>query len=243
VPIQKWLFCPISAPALPAQWNALEVIFHRGGMRSLFLWGYAQILILEMYGMTENAATLTSNPPDLQKPGSVGRALGGMEIRVVDNTGRRLPTGQVGEILAKGPGLMKGYYKRPDLTAKVLRGGWYHTGDLGRMDEDGFLYIVDRKDDMINAGAFKIYPREVEDVLYGHPSVADCAVVGQTDERLGQVPVAYIVPKEREGGDGEELRHFCRNRMANYKAPRRYHFVTKLPRTAQGKIMRRRLAG
>ena len=195
--------------------------------------------ILEMYGMTENAATLTSNPLEKQKRGSVGVPLPGMAVRVVDKHDRDLPSGEVGEVVARGPGIMKGYHRKPDLTAKALRGGWYHTGDLGKMDEEGFLYIVDRKDDMINAGAFKIYPREVEEVLYSHPVVQDCAVVGVPDDRLGQVPIAFVVTKEGKKINGESLRDFCRERIANYKVPRRFHFTDELPRTAQGKIMKR----
>jgi len=195
--------------------------------------------ILEMYGMTENAATLTSNPMETQKEGSVGVALPDMAVRVVDKTDQDLAPGQVGEVLARGPGIMKGYYNKPELTEKALRGGWYHTGDLGRMDPDGFLYIVDRKDDMINAGAFKIYPREVEEVLYAHPDVRDCAVKGVPDERLGQTPVAFVVTREGEASTQEALGAFCRDRIANYKVPRRFHFVNELPRTAQGKVMKR----
>jgi long-chain acyl-CoA synthetase len=200
-----------------------------------------RVPILEMYGMTENAATLTSNPLETQKEGSVGLSLPGMEVRVEDEEGRDLPVGEVGEILARGPGIMKGYYNKPDLTAKALRAGWYHTGDLGRMDEDGFLYIVDRKDDMINAGAFKIYPREIEEVLYTHPAVQDCAVKGVPDERLGQVPVAFVVVKEGQAVIREELEALCRDRIANYKVPRRFHFTSELPRAAQGKVMKRLL--
>ena len=197
--------------------------------------------ILEMYGMTENAATLTSNPLDKQKEGSVGLPLPGMLIRVADEEDRDLPAGEVGEVLAQGPGIMRGYYNKPELTDKALRGGWYHTGDLGRLDEDGFLYIVDRKDDMINAGAFKIYPRDVEEVFYTHPGIMDCAIIGVPDERLGQAPVAFVALNPGAGLTAEDLKEFCRDRIANYKVPRRFHFVDELPRTAQGKVMKRLL--
>ncbi len=197
--------------------------------------------ILEMYGMTENAATLTSNPMELQKKGSVGIPLPGMSLRMVDEADQDLPSGEVGEILARGPGIMRGYYNKPKFTEKALRGGWYHTGDLGRVDEDGFLYIVDRKDDMINTGAFKIYPREVEEVLYTHPAVQDCVVVGVPEERLGQVPIAFVVPVQDARITADDLKAFCRDRIANYKVPRRFHFVAELPRTAQGKVIRRLL--
>lgn len=146
---------------------------------------------------------------------------------------------QTGDILSIG--LMRGYYNRKDLTDKALRGGWYHTGDLGRLDRDGFLYIVDRKDDMINAGAFKIYPREVEEVLYTHPDVQDCAVVGVPDDRLGQIPVAYVVTEKRNASILPELKTFCTRKIANYKVPRHFHHVKELPRTPQGKVMERML--
>jgi len=200
-----------------------------------------EVPILEMYGMTENAATLTSNPMEKQKEGSVGVPLPGMSVRVVNEADQDLPIGEEGEILARGSGIMKGYHNKPEMTRMALRHGWYHTGDLGRMDVDGFLYIVDRKDDMINAGAFKIYPRDVEEVLYTHPNVQDCAVVGVSDERLGQVPIAFVVPIQNTDLTAEELKDFCRDHIANYKVPRRFHFVEELPRTPQGKVMKRLL--
>jgi long-chain acyl-CoA synthetase len=195
--------------------------------------------ILEMYGMTENAATLTSNPMEKQKEGSVGVALPGMSVSVIDKEGNPAPPGEVGEVVAKGPGIMKGYFNNPEMTEKAIRNGWYHTGDLGKMDEDGFLYIFDRKDDMINAGAFKIYPRDVEETLYTHPAVQDCAVIRVTDERLGQIPVAFVVLKEGTTVTAEDMIRYCKERMANYKVPRRFHFRKELPRTAQGKVMKR----
>ena len=234
----------LGSPALAAcDFSKLRLITSGGASLPVELYQKLKerfgVPILEMYGMTENAATLTSNPLEKQKRGSVGVPLPGMAVRVVDKHDKDLPSGEVGEVVARGPGIMKGYHRKPDLTAKALRGGWYHTGDLGKMDEEGFLYIVDRKDDMINAGAFKIYPREVEEVLYSHPVVQDCAVVGVPDDRLGQVPIAFVVTKEGKKINGESLRDFCRERIANYKVPRRFHFTDELPRTAQGKIMKR----
>lgn len=197
--------------------------------------------ILEMYGMTENAATLTSNPLYRQKMGSVGVVLDGMAVKVTGEKGEELPPGSIGEILAKGKGLMKGYLNNHDLTQKAFEGSWYHTGDLGKMDEDGFLYIVDRKDDMINSGAFKIYPREVEEAILKHPEVTDCAVIKQEDDRMGQIPVAFVVLKSDAGLTEESLRGFSRKSMANYKVPRQFRFIDELPRNAQGKILKREL--
>lgn len=197
--------------------------------------------ILEMYGMTENAATLTSNPLYRQKMGSVGIALDSMAVKITGEGGDELPPGCIGEILAKGKGVMKGYLNRPGLTQKALEGSWYHTGDLGKVDEDGFLYIVDRKDDMINAGAFKIYPREVEEAILKHPEVTDCTVIKQDDERMGQIPVAFVVLKSGAGLTEESLKKFSRKSIANYKVPRQFSFMDELPRNAQGKILKREL--
>ncbi|MBT4089004.1 MAG: AMP-binding protein [Deltaproteobacteria bacterium] len=197
--------------------------------------------ILEMYGMTENAATLTSNPLYRQKMGSVGVVLDGMAVKVTGEGGEELLPGSIGEILAKGKGVMKGYLNKPGLTQKTLGDSWYHTGDLGKIDEDGFLYIVDRKDDMINAGAFKIYPREVEEAILKHPEVADCAVIKQEDERMGQIPAAFVVLKIGAGLTEESLKEFSRKSIANYKVPRRFNFIDELPRNAQGKILKREL--
>ncbi|MBT7892240.1 MAG: AMP-binding protein, partial [Deltaproteobacteria bacterium] len=141
----------------------------------------------------------------------------------------------------KGKGVMKGYLNKPGLTQKTLGDSWYHTGDLGKIDEDGFLYIVDRKDDMINAGAFKIYPREVEEAILKHPEVADCAVIKQEDERMGQIPAAFVVLKIGAGLTEESLKEFSRKSIANYKVPRRFNFIDELPRNAQGKILKREL--
>lgn len=195
-----------------------------------------QVPVIEMYGMTENAATLTSNPLSQQKTGAVGIPLPGMEVKIVDKEGRSLPAETVGEIIAKGPGIMKGYYNNPERTKQVMRDNWYYTGDMGRFDEDGFLYIVDRKDDMINAGAYKIYPREVEEILYTHPAVMECAVVGIPDDRLGQIPVAHVVLRQEQSPVEQDIINYVKSKIANYKSPRKVIFRTCLPRTPQGKI-------
>lgn len=197
-----------------------------------------QVPIIEMYGMTENSATLTSNPLSKQKIGSVGIPLPGMKIKIVDEKGCPLPFDTIGEVVAKGPGIMKGYYNHSKQTQKVLRNGWYHTGDMGKLDTEGFLYIVDRKDDMINAGAYKIYPREVEEVLYTHPALLDCAVVGRPDDRLGQIPVAHVVLRSGKAATDPEIIDYVKSKIANYKAPRKIVYHESLPRSPQGKILK-----
>src|SRR5690606_15651179 len=148
--------------------------------------------------------------------------------------------GEVGEIIVRGPCMMKEYYKREDATKKALAYGWYHTGDLGRVDEDGYIWVEDRMDFMINSGAENIYPREVEDNLLEHPSVAEVAVVGKPDEHWGEIVVAFVVLKEGEKVTGEDLDRFLieGEKLAKYKRPREYYFVDSLPKTASGKIQK-----
>lgn len=201
-----------------------------------------KVPVIEMYGMTENAATLTSNLLQKQKIGSVGVPLPGMEVQIMDEHDKVMPVNTIGEIVAKSPGIMKGYRNRPELSQKMIRKGWYRTGDLGRIDEDGFLYVVGRKDDMINSGAFKIYPREVEELLYSHPAIADCAVKGIEDRRLGQIPVAYIVLEKGQTASAAELTGFIKKHLVNYKCPRHFYFLDELPRTSHGKIAKHLLS-
>jgi long-chain acyl-CoA synthetase len=156
-------------------------------------------------------------------------------------TGEPLPPNEIGEIAIKGPQVMKGYWNRPEETAQVLKDGWLLTGDLGYMDEDGYFYIVDRKKDMIIAGGFNIYPREVEEVLYEHPSIQEVVVVGVPDPYRGETVKAYVVLKEGKTVSEEELDQFARKHLAAYKVPRLYEFRDELPKTAVGKILRRAL--
>jgi long-chain acyl-CoA synthetase len=152
-----------------------------------------------------------------------------------------LPAGEIGEICVRGPQIMKGYWNRPEETAATMRDGWLLTGDLGYMDEKGFFYVVDRKKDMIIAGGFNIYPREIEEVLYEHPAIQECVVAGIPDPYRGETVKAYIVLKEEENISEEELNTFCREHLASYKVPRIYEFRKELPKTAVGKILRRSL--
>jgi len=195
--------------------------------------------IYEGYGPTECAPVLTVNPPFGQrKLGSVGPPIPRVELRILDERGNVLPPGAVGEIVARGPNVMQGYLNRPAETADVLRDGWYYTGDLGRTDEDGYYYIVDRKTDLILVGGLNVYPREVELVLGGHPSVAEVAVIGIPDPVRGEAPKAFVILRNGQDISTADLLQWCRQRLANYKVPRSIAVVPDLPRTVTGKILK-----
>ncbi len=201
-----------------------------------------EVPIYEGYGPTECSPVLSVNPPlGVRKVGSVGPPIPEVELRVVDNAGRALPPGQVGEIVARGPNVMKGYLNRPEETAEVLRDGWYHTGDLGRADEDGYYYIVDRKTDLILVGGLNVYPREVELALASHPAVAEVAVIGVPDPVRGEVPRALVVLRDGQPTGTQELLQWCRQRLAGYKVPRSIEVVPGLPKTVTGKILKNQL--
>jgi long-chain acyl-CoA synthetase len=210
--------------------------------------GYEQrygIVILEGYGLTETAATTTFNPsPDGRRMYSVGKAVWGAEVQIWDADGRQLPPGKdnVGELVTRGYHVTKGYHRQPEATAEAFAGGWFHTGDLGYVDEDGFFFIVDRKKDMIIRGGYNVYPREVEEVLYTHDAVAEAAVVGIPDERLGEEVKAVLVCKPGAAPDAQEIIAFCKARVAAYKYPRVVEFVDALPKNETGKILKRLLA-
>lgn len=200
------------------------------------------IPIYEGYGPTECAPVLTVNPPfGKRKIGSVGPPIPQVELRVVDGQGKPLSPGEIGEIVARGPNVMRGYLNRPGETAEVLRDGWYHTGDLGRVDEDGYYYITDRKTDLILVGGLNVYPREVELVLCSHPAVAEAAVIGTPDPVRGEAPKALIILREGKDVSVQELLQWCRQRLANYKVPRSVVVVPDLPKTVTGKILKTEL--
>ncbi len=200
------------------------------------------IQIYEGYGPTECSPVLTVNPPlGVRKVGSVGPAIPGVELRVVDDADTPLPVGEVGEIVARGPNVMKGYFNRPRETEAALRGGWYHTGDMGRVDEDGYYSIVDRKTDLILVGGLNVYPREVELALMSHPAVAEAGVIGVPDPVRGETPKALVVLRDGQRAEPQELVQWCRQRLANYKVPRTVGIVPQLPKTATGKILKTKL--
>jgi len=195
------------------------------------------------YGATETSPllTLTHDDDAPRKMASAGRVVPRAEIKIVDKDGKELPTGEVGEVLARGPQIMKGYFKNPKATADKVKDGWYYTGDLGRFDEDGYLYILGRADDMVITGGMNVYPSELENVLIAHDKVAEVAVVGIPDAERGQALKAVIVPKLGEEVSKRELMRFCRERLANFKLPKTIEFRDSLPRSRTGKVAKREL--
>lgn len=197
------------------------------------------VMPLEGYGLSEGTAGYTYTRTDLpRRPGSCGVALPGVEIRIVDDGGAVLPADGVGEIVVRSPFNMKGYWNRPNETARVLQDGWLYTGDVGRLDRDGCLYIVDRKTDMIIMSGENIYPSEIEDVLLRHPAVAEAAVVGVPDERRGEIPKAVLVLKPGAQVTAQEVQAFCRERMAFFKVPKLVEFRAWLPKNASFKVLK-----
>ena len=173
-------------------------------------------------------------PPE--RLNSAGRASINMEIKIVDDNDKELPPGEVGELCVRGDGVMKGYWNKPEETAWSMRGGWQHTGDLCKIDEEGYLYYVDRKKDMIKSGGENVYSKEVEDALYTHPAVAEAAVIGVPDEKWGEAVKALVVLKKEEKAVPEELIAHCRKYIAGYKCPKSIEFLDRLSRTPLGKI-------
>ncbi|KOV65521.1 long-chain-fatty-acid--CoA ligase [Streptomyces sp. MMG1121] len=199
-------------------------------------------MVLEGFGMSETSPVVSFNHPDRpRKPGSVGTPIRDVEVRLLDATGRDVATGEVGELAVRGPNVMKGYWNRPEDTAATIPDGWLRTGDLARRDEDGFLYIVDRKKDLIIRGGYNVYPREIEEVLHEHPAVALAAVLGVPDERLGEEVAAAVVLRPGARADTAELQQFVRDRVAAYKYPRRLWLTDALPMGPSGKILKREI--
>jgi len=199
-------------------------------------------IIIEGDGPTECSPVTSVNPPNgVRKVGTIGIPLPGVEMRIVDDDDNELPPNEVGEIVVRGENVMLGYHNQPEATAEAMRNGWYHTGDLGKVDEDGYFTIVDRKKDMLIVGGLNVYPREVEEVLYKHPAVADAAVIGAHDPLRGEEVVAVVVLKPGASATARELREYCRQNLANYKVPRRIIFRDMLPRSDTGKILKRLL--
>jgi long-chain acyl-CoA synthetase len=195
--------------------------------------------VYEGYGLTECSPFACYNHDFRHKFGSVGTAVENFELKILDENDTELPLGEWGEICIKGPGVMKGYWGKPEDTARALRGGWLHSGDIGTMDDEGYVFIVDRVKDMINAAGFKIWPAEVEQVLYRHPAVQELAVYGVADPVKGEAVKAAIVLKRGATATSDEIIAFCRERLAVYKAPAAVDFVQELPKSATGKILKR----
>ena len=198
--------------------------------------------LLEGYGLTEAAPVVSAHRYSGERRlGSVGRPIPGVDVAILDDDDRPLPAPEIGEVCVRGPNVMLGYDQMPEETARTVRGGWLHTGDVGRLDADGYLYIVERKKDLIIRGGFNIYPREVEDVLYAHPAVAEAAVVGVPDPLMGEDVLAFVVTKAGATTTAEALIAFCRDRLAKYKCPKQVRFVETLPKSPIGKILRKEL--
>jgi len=197
------------------------------------------VSIRQGYGLTETAALISTNPVGAERPGSVGRPVPGTQIEIRDDEGHVLPAGDAGEVCCRSPGVMQGYWHAPDATAAALRGGWLHTGDIGYLDDDGYLFIVDRKKDLIIRGGFNVYPRDVEDVLVEHPAVQMAAVVGRPSERHGEEVVAFVSLAAGAEVTPDELVKWARDRIGGYKYPREVHVLDAIPLTPVGKIDRK----
>lgn len=196
--------------------------------------------IIEGYGLSECSPACTANPYNgICKAGSIGIPLQDIECKIIDEEGNQVPANTPGEFLFKGPNVMKGYFNMPEETAKVLKDGWLYTGDIGYRDEDGYLYIVERKKDIIIAGGLNVYPKEIEEVLYSHPKVAEAAVIGVPDELRGEIIKAFITLKEGEDGTSREFIKYCQERLANFKLPKVVEFVDSLPKSSTGKILKK----
>jgi long-chain acyl-CoA synthetase len=199
------------------------------------------LVIHEAYGMTETSSLVTFNHQYRHKIGSVGTPAGVVEVKIINTEGGEAAPGESGEIVIRGPNIMKGYCGKPEETAKVLRNGWLHSGDIGRLDDEGYLQIVDRIKDLIISGGLNVYPSEVEEILYTHPGVEECAVIGTPHAEYGEAVSAFV--KRRQGLECSEvdLIDFCKKHMASYKAPKQILFVEDLPKSPAGKILKREI--
>jgi long-chain acyl-CoA synthetase len=202
------------------------------------------VTVLEGYGLSETSPTASFNRSQQERRFlSVGKPIWGVEMKIFDDDDRELPPGRdnVGEIVIRGHNVMKGYFNNPEASAEAMRGGWFHSGDMGYQDDEGYFFIVDRKKELIIRGGFNVYPREVEEVLYAHPAVAAAAVIGVPDERLGEEVGAVVQLKPGQAATADELIALCRERIAAYKCPRSVRFVDQLPIGPTGKILKREL--
>jgi len=201
-------------------------------------------VVLEGYGLSESTSTTTFNVnAEQRKVLSIGKPIWGVEVRVVDDQDQPLEPGEenVGEIVIRGHNIMKGYYNKPEATAEAFKGGWFHSGDLAYMDKDGYFFIVDRKKDLVIRGGYNVYPREIEEVLFEHPAVAEAAVIGKPDDKLGEEVLAFVALKPGASAEPEEIIAFAKERLAAYKYPREVRIVDELPKGATGKILKKEL--
>lgn len=197
--------------------------------------------IVEGYGLSEASPVVSVNPLDDVRVGSIGKPIRDVEVKILDEDGHTLGNGEIGELLVKGPNVMKGYYNLPEVTEKTIVHGWLHTGDMARIDGEGYIYIVDRLKDIIIVGGMNVYPREIEELFYRHDGIVEAAVIGVPDETRGESVVAYIVVEDRDNFDLKELKMLLRENLAAFKLPRKYIFMQALPKNATGKIMKKML--
>jgi long-chain acyl-CoA synthetase len=198
--------------------------------------------VLEGYGLSESSPVASFNHPDRErKPGSIGTPIEGVEMKVVDDDGNDVAQGEVGEIVIKGHNVMNGYWRREDATAETIVDGWLHTGDIGKVDEDGYFFIVDRKKEMIIRGGYNVYPREIEEVLYEHPDVREAAVLGIPSDEYGEEVAAAVALKDGASTSPEDLRSYVKEQVAGYKYPRKVWLVDELPKGPTGKILKREI--
>ncbi|NHM31229.1 long-chain-fatty-acid--CoA ligase [Neobacillus terrae] len=196
----------------------------------------------EGYGLSETSPSTHRNPPyGIRKVGSIGLPLPGTDCQIVDDLGETLPPKAIGELLINGPQVMLGYWNKPEETMQAIRDGWFYTGDLAMMDEEGYFYIVGRKKEMIIVGGFNVYPQEVEGVLYEHPSIKEAAVIGVPDHKTGELVKAFVVPKEGKTINLKDLKEFCYQELTRYKVPKEFEIIEELPRNSVGKILKRLL--
>ncbi|HDQ26293.1 MAG TPA: long-chain-fatty-acid--CoA ligase [bacterium] len=201
-----------------------------------------KVPLMEGYGLSEASPIVSVNPLDgVRKAGSVGPPIPGVQAEITDENGVILPLESIGEIIVNGPNVMKGYYNKEEETKEIIKDGWLYTGDIGKKDKDGYIYILDRKKDLIITNGMNMYPREVEEVLYSHPAVADASVVGKTDLSHGEIPIGVIKLKEGAFATDTELKKFCRSAVAPFKVPHRFEFWDELPRTGTGKVLKREI--
>jgi long-chain acyl-CoA synthetase len=200
------------------------------------------VTIWEGYGLTETGPALTTTAlGDDARPDSIGLALPGVNIRLVDEHGEEVEEGDPGEIVVRGPNVFAGYWRKPEETEAAFRDGWFRTGDVAYRDEDGYLHIVDRTKDVVIVSGFNVFPKEVEDAIAAHPSVAECTVIGVPDERTGEAVKALVVPAAGATLTSDDVVEQCRRRLARFKWPKEVDIVTELPRHVTGKVLRRRL--
>lgn len=200
-----------------------------------------KVPLLEGYGLTEAAPVVSLNPLVRQKPGSVGLPVKDVQVKIVDEQDKECLSGQPGELLVKGENVMKGYLNCPEVTRQTIKDGWLYTGDIARLDHQGYIYIVDRKKDMINVRGLNVYPKEIENVLMTHPAVKEAAVVRYFDKNKGEVPRAFIVLKEKQQLTNQEVLYFCKRHLADFKLPRHIEFIPVLPRNSLGKVLKKEL--